>query len=150
MLVALVVLLQTIAVSATREFRIVNGGGLGWLKNFPPGGSRPPFVTGVIVDNNYASVYERWTVDPFEEGYIIRNVGTGFTLWAKGEEVYGSSADKQKFYIERHDGGQFTISIPDEDSLLTPGKQGPDYPYTLFLKPADGSPEQTWSFEPQN
>ncbi|KAF7722498.1 hypothetical protein EC973_003090 [Apophysomyces ossiformis] len=147
-LLALVVLLQTIVVSViATEYRIVNGGGLGWLKNFPKGHGRPPFATPVAVDSNYASIYERWTIDHADEGYIIRNVGTGYTLWAKGEEVEASSEDAQKFYIESHGSGKFTISIPNEDKLVAPGKLGPEYPYTLFLQPANGSPAQTWSFE---
>ncbi|KAF9557453.1 hypothetical protein EC968_007627 [Mortierella alpina] len=144
-----VVLLIATACEAARQFKLVNR--QGWAKNFPSSGTRPPFITGVIVDYNFASVYERWTVETYEEGYKIRNVGTGFWLTARDGDVNGSSEFNEassKWYIERAGSGEFTISAPNEDLLVTAVRTQPDYPLSLALRPADGSEEQLWRLEP--
>ncbi|KAF8926928.1 hypothetical protein BGZ52_005044, partial [Haplosporangium bisporale] len=129
-------------------YRINNGDS--WAKNFPPGAGRPPFLTEVIVDNGFASVYERWTVEPFEEGFRIANSGTGFWLTAHNEEVYGSSdfdPASSKWYIERAGDGKFKILRPNKDLVITALRARPDNPVTLFLQSANGSDDQLWSFE---
>ncbi|KAK5809330.1 hypothetical protein F5H01DRAFT_40611 [Linnemannia elongata] len=85
----LVVLLLATTCKAAALFRISNDDS--WAKNFPAGGGRPPFFTSVTVDGYFASIYERWAIEPFEEGYRIRNSGTGYFLTAHNGEAQGSS-----------------------------------------------------------
>ncbi|KAF9922639.1 hypothetical protein FBU30_007248 [Linnemannia zychae] len=143
----LVVLLAT-ACQAETVYRLLNQNN--WAKNFPPGGSRPPFFTSVIVDDAFASVYERWVIERFEEGYTIKNLGTGFYLTARNGEAYGSSefdSTNSKWYIESLGQGFFRISVPNQDLLVTALRKNSQYPISLYLESADGSPEQKWSFE---
>lgn len=143
-----VVLLVATTSEAAGIYRIYNGNS--WAKNFPAGGGRPPFFTGVIVDDIFASVYERWTVERFEEGFRIANSGTGFWLTARNKEVDGSSdfdSASSKWYIEPAGNGKFKILAPNKNLVITALRARPDYPVTLFLQPADGSDAQLWSFE---
>jgi hypothetical protein len=78
-----VLLLVATTSEAAAIYRIYNGDS--WAKNFPPGGGRPPFFTGVIVDDSFASVYERWTVEHFEDGYRIGSVQVN--LQVKSENI---------------------------------------------------------------
>ncbi|KAF8982414.1 hypothetical protein BGZ46_001307 [Entomortierella lignicola] len=150
-LVSFLVVLLLIATTskAAGTYRLINVDS--WAKNFPPPGGRPPFFTDVVVDDGFASVYERWTVDRFEEGYSIRNQGTGFWLTARDREVDGASefqSASSKWYVEPSGDGKFKISAPNEDLVITARRRQPDYPVTLFLEPADGSDAQLWRFEP--
>src|ERR1700744_317056 len=115
-----VLLLIATTSEAAAIYRIYNGNS--WAKNFPPGAGRPPFFTGVIVDDNFASVYERWTIEPFEDGFRIANSGTRFWLTARDEEVDGSSefdAASSKWYIEPAGDGKFKIKTPNKDLVIT-------------------------------
>ncbi|KAG0093634.1 hypothetical protein BGZ93_007057 [Podila epicladia] len=144
----LVVLLIATTSNAAAVYRLYNGDS--WAKNFPPGGGRPPFFTGVAVDDSFASVYERWAIERFEEGYRIQNTGTGFWLTARGGEVEGASdfnPESSKWYVQSAGEGKFKISAPNKDLVITTRRRQPDYPVTLFLEPARGEPEQLWSFE---
>jgi len=143
----LVVLLLIATTSKAASFKLINNGT--WAKNFP-GIGRPPLFTTVSVDDNFASVYERWEVETFEEGVRIRNDGTGFWLTARNGEVGGSSEfdpAASKWFIEGGGEGKFKISVPNEDLVMTTDRGQPDSLVTLFLRPADGSPAQLWSFE---
>ncbi|KAF9189339.1 hypothetical protein BGZ49_003821 [Haplosporangium sp. Z 27] len=149
-LVSFLVVLLLIATTskAAATFRISNAGS--WAKNFPPSGGKPPFFTSVSVDDSFASIYERWTVEPFENGYRIQNTGTGFWLTAHDGEVDGASEfypEFSKWYIDRSSEGYFKISGPNGRSVITARRKQPDYPVTLFLDTADGSEAQLWTFE---
>jgi hypothetical protein len=72
-------------------FKLINFERGGWAKNFPARAGRPPFVTETTVHNNFASVYEHWTVEQNEEGYTIINQGSGYYLTAYEGEAVGSS-----------------------------------------------------------
>lgn len=132
-------------------FRLVNGDeSSGWAKNFPPGGGRPPFATGVIVDDSFASIYERWNFERFEEGFRIRNAGTGFWLTARdGEAVGYSEFDEKasKWYIERAGDGLYSIKRPSEDLVMTAYRRKSDGPITISLQPAEGADVQKWRLE---
>ncbi|KAF9925669.1 hypothetical protein BGZ67_008500 [Mortierella alpina] len=144
----LVVLLVATAAEASGVFRLYNGDS--WAKNFPSGGTRPPFNTGVTVDDNFASIYERWTIERFEEGYRIRNAGTGFWLTARKSEVTGSSEFDErysKWYIEKAGEDKFTIKAPNQDLVVTVRRTQDNYPATLYLEPAEGSESQRWRIE---
>ncbi|KAF9273985.1 hypothetical protein BGZ68_001011 [Mortierella alpina] len=145
----LLVLLVATAAEAAGIFKLVNGNG-GWAKNFPPGAGRPPFFTLVDVDNGFASIYERWNIERFEDGYQIRNEGTGFWLTAHGKEVGGSSEldeGQSTWYIQPAGNGKYKILVRNEDLVVTARQTQPGYPVTLILKPSDGSESQLWSFE---
>jgi hypothetical protein len=103
-----------------------------------------------IIDDGFASVYERWEIEPFEEGFRIRNVGTGFWLTARDGEVFGSSEFDQsdsKWYIERAGDGVFTIKVPNQDTVMTALRKKAGYPISIFLEPADGGDTQKWRLE---
>ncbi|KAG0062835.1 hypothetical protein BGZ90_002923 [Linnemannia elongata] len=144
----LVVLLLATTCKAAAQYRISNDNS--WAKNFPAGGGRPPFFTSVIVDDGFASIYERWTIEPFEEGYRIQNSGTGFFLTARSGEAQGSSEfdpKDSKWYIERAGDGKYKILVPNQDLVVTARRLKADYPITLFLEYAEGTSAQLWTFE---
>ncbi|KAF9899386.1 hypothetical protein EC991_008988, partial [Linnemannia zychae] len=135
---------------AERVFRLVNAETEGWAKNFP-GVGRPPFETSVTIDDNFASIYERWAIDNFEEGYRIRNVGTGFWLFSRDEEVVGSpefNPEDSKWYIEKAGDGLFIIKLPNKDLVMTAHRGKRDEPLTIALRPSEGENTQKWRFEP--
>ncbi|KAF9178614.1 hypothetical protein BGZ50_007601 [Haplosporangium sp. Z 11] len=135
---------------AASQFRITNRAGVGWMKNFP-GTPDHPLFTLVIADNQFASVYERWSVERFEEGYMIRNVGTRYWLTARGEEAVGSSqfdAENAKWYIESAGDGSFTIKLPNQDLVLSGRQREPGSSVAVSVEPADGSETQLWSIQP--
>jgi len=95
-------------------------------------------------------VYERWTIERFEEGFRLQNFGSRFWLTARNNVVDGSSdfnPASSKWYIEPAGDGKFKILVPNKDLVVTALRAQPDYPVTLFLEPADGSEAQLWSFE---
>ncbi|KAF9555621.1 hypothetical protein EC968_008838 [Mortierella alpina] len=144
----LVVLLIATACEAAGEYRLVND--QSWAKSFPSSNTRPPLTSIVIVDTTFASVYERWTVEPFEGGYKIQNIGTRYWLTAHGDDVNGASefnkADS-KWSIEQAGFGTVRISVPNNDLVVTVVRHGPNNPASLALRPADGSEEQSWHLE---
>jgi hypothetical protein len=149
-LFALAILSEARPYTLAIEYRIVNAETDGWAKNFPPGAGRPPFNTMAIIDNEFASIYERWEIEQFEEGFSIRNVGTGFWLTARDGEVFGSSEFDQsdsKWYVESAGNGLFTIKVPNQDTVMTALHKKAGYPISIFLEPADGGFAQKWRFE---
>lgn len=150
-LFALAILLPLAILSeAVGVYRLINVETEGWAKNFPPGGSRPPFSTGVIVDDNFASIYERWAVEHYEEGFRIRNVGTGFWLTARhGEAVGYSEFDEEasKWYIEGAGGDSLSIKRPNEDVVMTADHNKQTGQVLIALQPADGADAQKWRLE---
>lgn len=136
---------------AQRVFRLINVETSGWAKNFP-GVGRPPLETSVIIDDGFASIYERWTVEPYDEGFTIRNIGTGFWLTSRGEdeEVVGSSEfnrEGSKWYIEKAGDGEFVIKLPNKDLVMTAHRGKRDEPLTIALRPSEGENIQKWRFE---
>lgn len=132
------------------QYRLVNADSEGWAKNFPPGAGRPPFNTGTIIDDGFASIYERWSIERFEEGFRIRNEGTGFWLTAREGEVVGSSEFDEKdskWYVETAGDGKYIIKVPYQDLVMTVLRKKADYPLSIFLEAADGSNVQRWTFE---
>ncbi|KAF9900799.1 hypothetical protein EC991_006885 [Linnemannia zychae] len=145
-------ILLSLAILSEAEsvFRLVNAESEGWAKNFPPGAGRPPFETSVIIDDNFASIYERWAIDHFEEGYRIRNIGTGFWLTSRDEEVVGSSEfnpEDSKWYIERAGNEEYTIKLPNKDLVMTAHRGKRDEPITITLRPSEGENTQKWRLE---
>ncbi|WP_225102506.1 hypothetical protein [Streptomyces sp. CoH27] len=131
--------------AAGPSFRLVDEGTGDWAKNFPPGGTRPPFATGIVLDQGFASIYERWNVTRYEDGYAIRDVGTGFWATDRGGQVLGTSEfdpGTSVWSVERAGGGVFIIKKPGQDLVWT------EVDNHVELKPADGSPAQHWRFEP--
>ncbi|KAG0051160.1 hypothetical protein BGZ89_003636, partial [Linnemannia elongata] len=131
------------------QFRIYNDDS--WAKNFPAGGGRPPFFTGVIVDDQFASIYERWEIERFEDGFRVQNIGTGYFLTAHNGEAQGSSEfdpETSKWYIERAGDGKYKILVPGQDLVVTAHRPKAEYPISLFLQSAEGSSAQLWTFEP--
>ncbi|MBX7554198.1 hypothetical protein ABZX95_40365 [Streptomyces sp. NPDC004232] len=126
------------------SYRLVDEGTGDWAKNFPPSGQRPPFATSVVLDKYFASIYERWNVQRFEDGYSIQDAGTGFWATHREGQVLGTS---------EFDPGNSVWSIqPAGPGVFTIGKRGQDLLWTevdhhVELKPADGSPAQLWKFE---
>ncbi|OAQ25908.1 hypothetical protein K457DRAFT_140856 [Linnemannia elongata AG-77] len=144
----LVVLLLATTCKAAAQYRISNDNS--WAKHFPPGGGQPPFFSSVLVDDNFASIYERWTIERFEDGFRFQNSGTGFFLTARSGEAQGSSEfdpETSKWYIEGAGDGKFKILAPGQDLVVTARRLKAEYPITLFLQPAEGSSAQLWSFE---
>ncbi|XP_006458864.1 hypothetical protein AGABI2DRAFT_134468 [Agaricus bisporus var. bisporus H97] len=120
-----------------------------WAKSFPPGGSRPPFFMGISFDNSFASIYQRWEIGRFEEGYTIKNNGNGFWAYGKDGEVFTSNEfdpSHCKWYIESAGEGIYKIQVPAQDLVWTVKRREPDYPLSVYLAPADGYDYQNFSF----
>ncbi|MFC9932280.1 hypothetical protein [Streptomyces sp. NPDC127190] len=130
--------------AASLSFRLIDAGTGDWAKNFPPGEQRPPFATGVVLDQDFASVYEKWNVTRYEDGYAIQDVGTGFYATDRGGEVLGTSEfdpGTSVWSVEPAGGGLYTIKKRGQDSVWT------EVDNHVELKPADGSSTQRWAFE---
>ncbi|KAF7773110.1 hypothetical protein Agabi119p4_5277 [Agaricus bisporus var. burnettii] len=130
--------------------KIVNEKGFKpWAKSFPPSGSRPPFFMGISFDNSFASIYQRWEIKPFEEGYTIQNKGNGFWAYSKDGEAFTSNVfdpSHCKWYIESAGEGIYKIQVPAQDLVWTVKSREPDYPLSVYLAPADGNDNQNFSF----
>ncbi|KAF9278060.1 hypothetical protein BGZ88_000820 [Linnemannia elongata] len=147
-LVSFFVVLLLATTCKAAQFRISNDDS--WAKNFPAGGGRPPFFTSVIVDDGFASIYERWAIERFEEGYRIQNIGTGYFLTAHNGEAQGSSEfdpETSKWYIQSAGDGKFKILVPGQDLVVTAHRPKAEYPISLFLQSAEGSSAQLWTLE---
>ncbi|KAF9555418.1 hypothetical protein EC968_008903, partial [Mortierella alpina] len=137
------------ACEASEVYKLVND--RGWAKNFPTSRTRPPFISTVLVDKTYASIYELWTVERFEDGYRVRNKGSKYWLTARGNDVDGSPAfrtESSKWYIQPAGNGKYKILTPDADLMVTVGQPRPGDRISLLLQQADGSEDQLWHFEP--
>ncbi|KAH7054947.1 hypothetical protein BKA57DRAFT_239080 [Linnemannia elongata] len=146
-LVSFLVVLLLATTCKAAQFRISNDDS--WAKTFPVDG-RPPFFTSVIVDGYFASIYERWEIQPFEEGFRIRNIGTGYFLTTHNGEAQGSSEfdpETSKWYIESAGNGKYKILVPNQDLVVTAHRPKAEYPISLFLQSAEGSSAQLWTLE---
>lgn len=128
--------------AAGPQYRVVSQETGAWAKNFPtPGRS----TSQVLLDEQFASIFERWSISPYEGQFTIQNAGTGHWATAENGQVVGSSelngADAV-WTIERAGSGSFTIARAGEDLVWTASEDH------IELKPADGSDAQRWSFSP--
>ncbi|MDN3248572.1 hypothetical protein J2S54_006838 [Streptomyces sp. DSM 42143] len=128
--------------AAGPQFRITSQETGAWAKNFPAPGEQATSL--VVLDDQFASIFERWTIRPHEGQYTIQNAATGH--WATAEkngqvvgssELNGTNAD---WRIERAGAEGFTIGRAGDDLVWTASEDH------IELKPADGSNAQRWSF----
>ncbi|KAJ5143698.1 uncharacterized protein N7515_002485 [Penicillium bovifimosum] len=105
-----------------------------WLKTFPGEGAP------LVLDNNFASLYERWTITPQDGGYVMKNEGTN-TFISCDEESCKSAANPTVFNVQQQD---FThIVLNPSTGLVWTASGG-----RIIPAENNGSPEQRFTITP--
>ncbi|HEY9328830.1 MAG TPA: hypothetical protein VIS09_11425 [Streptomyces sp.] len=125
-------------------YRIVNEATGAWVKNFPAPGAEAT-TTPLVLDDGFASIYERWFIARGESGFTIENQGSQHRAIKQDDAVVGSRVvNDQNWQIESAGNATFTIGAPDSDTVWTAKDD------RVKLEPANGSGEQRWAVQPIN
>ncbi|KAG0201887.1 hypothetical protein BGX28_005424 [Mortierella sp. GBA30] len=136
---------HNVAITSAAEgvYRIVNVKSGGWMKSFYAVRGPGIVLSKVVINQRSSSIYEHWNIVRTKgERNIITNAGTGYSLFAYGDNVYTSPAGKQTWYFEPAGEDTFHIKVPNEDSLVAALPDG-----SVVLETADGSDAQKFYFE---
>lgn len=129
-------------------YRIVNAVSGTWARNTPGPGHQGPWRTSIIMTTDAISGYQTWNISHYEEGYRIRNYGSGnsaFSTGNEGDPVQGFSDGLTKWYIESAGENEYRIHYPNKDLVWTlEPEEG--FWKTVALEPAQGKETQIFQF----
>ena len=135
MKVSTIVTLAFATAASAAQFRITATSG-DWLKTFPTSDNTPSVV---LLDDHFASVYERWAIEGSGERYTVRNIGTGHYISCSGESCV---ATKEPMAFSISSAGDGFYFVTDEVKGFTWSKAGDHLGFSEF------DPNNKFKFEP--
>ncbi|KAJ3576377.1 hypothetical protein NP233_g466 [Leucocoprinus birnbaumii] len=129
-------------------YRINNHAAGTWARNTPGPGHQGPWRSMIIMTTDAITGYQVWNISHYEEGYMIRNHGSGNLAFSTGHEgnlVEGFSDSLTKWYIEPAGGDSYKIQYPNRDLVWTLANVD-DFWKTVALEPAQGTDSQLFQF----